>query len=56
LQINHGVPNGVCTEIAPGVFRREWSQAKIELDWYSLAAEITRKQKEGENQKFAVAL
>jgi hypothetical protein len=34
------------TEIAPGVFRREWSQAKIEFDFYSLAAEITRKQKE----------
>ena len=32
LQVDYGEPSGLCSEIRPGVFRRNYSKATVEMD------------------------
>ena len=44
--VDYGVPQEVCWEASPGVFRREWTKASIELNCESFVAQITLKQQQ----------
>ena len=43
LHQDYGVPLGVCAEVAPNVWQREWTGATISLDCGSWSANITMK-------------
>lgn len=45
LRVDYGVPAGLCAETGPGsgVFRREWTQATVEMDCNTYTGTVTLK-------------
>jgi len=43
LNLDYGEPQGLCSEISNGVFRRNWSKATVEMDCNTWTPKITMK-------------
>ena len=43
VKVDHGVPLGLATEVAPGVFEREWSKATARMDCNTFKGSVVMK-------------